>query len=133
MTKPVETIKHAPHFGKSEELTPELENHVRNYFGLESLQPLPEHDHLGSYARDYPTEERFSPDDFVYTVPGEREASRDRSVPQEGRSEERQPPEPSGQPAREREPISERLSEEPGLMDRLRESSGGVTVHRLRR
>jgi hypothetical protein len=130
--EPAETIKHAPHFGKSEELTPELENHVRNYFGLKALQPSPEHEPLGSYAPDYPTEERFGPDDLVDTAPGERAASRERPVPPEGRPEESQP-EPSRQPAREREPISERLSKEPGLMDRLGKGGSGVTVHRLRR
>ena len=31
VSEPAETIRHAPHFGRSEELSPELENHVRTY------------------------------------------------------------------------------------------------------
>ena len=34
-----ETIKHAPHFGHDETVSPELEDRVRKYFGLEPLVP----------------------------------------------------------------------------------------------
>ncbi len=60
-----ETIKHAPHFGNEETVSPELEDRVRTYFGLEPLMPPRE---------PYPTEDtgRFGPDDRVDTEPGER-------------------------------------------------------------
>ena len=133
VSEPAETIKHAPRFGNSEELTPELENHVRSYFGLEALQPSPEHEPGGSYDADYPIDERFGPDDRVDTVPGERATSRDRSVPAEGST----PQESSAgrQPVRasEKEPISERLSDEPEHRSFRLTADSGVTVHRLRR
>lgn len=128
VSEPAETIKHAPHFGRSEELTPELENHVRTYFGLDSLSPSPEHEPRDSYPTTTET------DDRVDIAPGER-ATQDRSVsasgsttPGEERSSERRP-EHTG----EREPISERLSEEPSGIGRLMPGGGGVTVHRISR
>ena len=60
-----ETIKHAPHFGNEETVSPELEDRVRTYFGLEPLLP----------PRDpYPPDDvgRFGPDYRVDTEPGER-------------------------------------------------------------
>ncbi|WP_166397480.1 PRC-barrel domain-containing protein [Rubrobacter marinus] len=48
VSEPADTIKHAPHFGHGTDLTPELENHVRSYYGLEGLRPSPEH------TGDYP-------------------------------------------------------------------------------
>jgi len=61
-----ETIKHAPHFGHEETVSPEVEDRVRTYFGLEPLLPLPE--------ETYPPEDlgRFAPDARVDTEPGER-------------------------------------------------------------
>jgi len=60
-----ETIKHAPHFGHEETVSPELEDRVRTYFGLEPLLPPRE---------PYPPEDtgRFAPDELVDTEPGER-------------------------------------------------------------
>jgi hypothetical protein len=60
-----ETIKHAPHFGKEETVSAELEDRVRSYFGLEPLLPP---------SDPYPPEDtgRFGPDDRVDTEPGER-------------------------------------------------------------
>ena len=62
-----ETIRHAPHFGHDETVSPELEDRVRTYFGLESLLPPVS-------AQTYPPEEtdRFGPDARVDTEPGER-------------------------------------------------------------
>ena len=129
VSEPAETIKHAPHFGRSEELTPELENHVRTYFGLEALKPSPEHESRGSHPAAAATDER------VDVAPGKRAAPQGRSGPasesatpqEEERSAERQP-----ERAREQEPISERLSDEPkSLRERL--SGSGVTVHRISR
>src|SRR5687768_2704574 len=60
-----ETIKHAPHFGNEETVSPELEDRVRTYFGLEPLLPP---------SDPYPPDDtgRFGPDDWVDTEPGER-------------------------------------------------------------
>jgi hypothetical protein len=144
VSEPAETIRHAPHFGRSEELTPELENHIRTYFGLESLRPSPEHDVQGPYI----TEESagsVGPEDQVETVPGEQAEALGPSIPaseapQEGTPERVEDEESAGtpeDPAPEHtdrdEPISERLSDEPkGLWDRLTANSS-VTVHRSRR
>jgi hypothetical protein len=66
-----ETIKHAPHFGNEETVSPELEDRVRTYFGLEPLLPPSE---------PYPPEDtaRFGPDDRVDTEPGERMEAQNR-------------------------------------------------------
>src|SRR5215212_6437500 len=54
VSEPAEAIKHAPHFSKSEELTPELANHVRAYFGLKNLQPSPDHEPQGPDISEAP-------------------------------------------------------------------------------
>jgi hypothetical protein len=144
VSEPAETIRHAPHFGRTEELTPELENHVRTYFGLESLQPSPEHDFQGLDITEDPAD-RFGPEDQVGTVPGEQadtlgpsipaseepqEVTTERAEDEElaGTREDRVPERTDGD-----EPISERLSDEPkGLWERLTVTSS-VTVHRIRR
>jgi len=66
-----ETIKHAPHFGSEEVVSPELEDRVRTYFGLEPLLPPQE---------TYPSEDtgRFGPDDRVDIAPGERMEAQNR-------------------------------------------------------
>jgi hypothetical protein len=66
-----ETIKHAPHFGNEETVSPELEDRVRTYFGLEPLLPP---------SDPYPPEDtaRFGPDDRVDTEPGERMEAQNR-------------------------------------------------------
>jgi PRC-barrel domain len=60
-----ETIKHAPHFGNEETVSPDLEDRVRTYFGLEPLLPPTE---------PFPSDDtgRFGPDERVDTEPGER-------------------------------------------------------------
>ena len=67
-----ETIKHAPHFGHDETVSPELEDRVRTYFGLEPLLPPPPEE-------TYPPgdETRFGPDARVDTEPGERVEEQD--------------------------------------------------------
>ena len=72
VSEPAETIKHAPDFKHGDELTPELERHVRSYYGLESTRPAPEHAG-GSY--DAPRD-----DPRVDIVPGERSASEGRAT-----------------------------------------------------
>ena len=66
-----ETIKHAPHFGHDETVSPDLEDRVRTYFGLEPLMPP-------KPAETYPPEDatRFGPDARVDTEPGERGKTR---------------------------------------------------------
>ena len=103
-----ETIKHAPHFGHEETVSPELEDRVRTYFGLEPrLQP----------REPYPPEDtgRFGPDDRVDTEPGERIEAHNR-LTGEG--------EPAGGPLAE-----ERMPED--YWDR-ESREGGVTIHRRR-
>lgn len=94
VSEPGESVKHAPHFGGEDSLTPELENHVRSYYGLEPLRLTPEHAPQGPYIPpDAPTyhdaprtdpavdvplqeerrvQERFAPDERVDVAPGER-------------------------------------------------------------
>ena len=66
-----ETIKHAPHFGNEETVSPELEDRVRTYFGLEPLRPP---------GDPYPSDDtgHFGPDDRVDTEPGERMEAQNR-------------------------------------------------------
>jgi hypothetical protein len=66
-----ETIKHAPHFGNEETVSPELEDRVRTYFGLEPLVPP---------SDPYPPDDtgRFGPDEWVDTEPGERMEAQNR-------------------------------------------------------
>src|SRR5215213_6379097 len=71
VSEPAEAIKHAPHFGRSEELTPELENHVRAYFGLENLQPSPDHAPQGPDISEDSAMVRV-PEGWAETVPIER-------------------------------------------------------------
>jgi hypothetical protein len=66
-----ETIKHAPHFGPEETVSPELEDRVRTYFGLEPLLPPRE-----PYSSD--DTGHFGPDDRVDTEPGERMEAQNR-------------------------------------------------------
>lgn len=143
VSEPAEAIKHAPHFGRSEELTPELENHVRAYFGLENLQPSPDHAPQGPDISEDSAAVPV-PEGWAETVPIER-VETDDSVPEntEGaprgdapeRAETEEPTsqqEPTPAQTGSEEPKSERLSEKPeGPLDRLRTS--GVTVHRLKR
>jgi hypothetical protein len=144
VSEPAETIRHAPHFGRSEALTPELENHVRTYYGLESLQPSPDHEPQGpnipeESADGYDRPER---EDWADTVQIEQVGTEERNAPEADGPREGAPeregsgyidegtpePEPTGSD----EPISERVSEEPSS-PWSRITGGGVTVHRIRR
>ena len=144
VSEPAETIRHAPHFGRSEELTPELENHVRTYYGLESLQPSPDHEPQGPNILEEPADgsDRPEREDWADTVQIERVGTQESTAPEtdglrEGASEsERSSPtneDTSGpEPTVSDEPISERVSEEPSS-PWSRITGGGVTVHRIRR
>ena len=115
VSESAETIKHAPHFGQDETVSPELEDRVRTYFGLEPLHPSPEPQSPGPLA------ERFGPDERVDVEPGERAEAQDRFP--------RAPTEGEIAPSR---PRSEETAGEPA--DRREESTseGGVRVHRRR-
>lgn len=137
VSEPAETIRHAPHFGRSEDLTPELENHVRTYFGLESLRPSPEHEPQGP---DIPDDSGL--EDWADNVVIERVEMEESPAPasqstggeprQEGTPEYAEDQGRAPEPAGSDEPISERISDEPrSPWSRL--TGSGVTVHRIRR
>jgi hypothetical protein len=106
-----EMIKHAPHFGHDETVSPELEDRVRTYFGLEPLlPPMPE--------ATYPTGDatRIGSDARVDTEPGERGEDQDLITGQ-----------PAGAPAAD-EPV-DTTSEDRWNRET---SEGGVVFHRRR-
>ena len=128
VSEPAETIKHAPHFGSNEELSPELENHVRTYFGLDPLRASPEH-----APREPDPAGRLGPDIRVDTEPGERAEEQGRHLPS-----------PGGIPPRERAPepspastppldLPVESSERPGDRWEKAGTLSGTTVHRRRR
>ena len=131
VAEPADTIKHAPHFGSNEDLSPELENHVRTYFGLEPLRASPEHGPQGPYAADVAAE-RLGPDVRVDTEPGERAEEQELHLP---------PPAEEIPPAREPVPEKDTGSREPlaappgGTSSRpweRTETVSGTAVHRRR-
>jgi hypothetical protein len=110
-----ETIRHAPHFGHDETVSPELEDRVRTYFGLEPLY----------YPREpeepNPSDDtgRLGPDERVDTEPGERMEAQERLAGEPTTEEE-----PAGAAAREPQ------AGEPGDRWERETRAGGVTVHR---
>ncbi|HEX6709175.1 MAG TPA: PRC-barrel domain-containing protein [Rubrobacter sp.] len=110
-----ETIKHAPHFGHDETVSPDLEDRVRTYFGLEPIHfsQEPEETHPSDDTS------RFGPDDRVDTEPGERMEAQDRLA---------------GESAGEVEPAEAPAQERPGDSTEERwdreTREDGVTVHR---
>ncbi len=139
VSEPAETVKHAPHFGRNEDLTPELENHVRTYFGLDSLSPSPEHEPQGPDILEPPTG-RPGSDDWVDTVPiyhietEEHPESLDREPREEDarervESREREP----RRPAPEEPASSERQGDQTENRWESSTSGSGLTVHRPRR
>jgi len=131
VAEPADTIKHAPHFGSNEDLSPELENHVRTYFGLEPLRASPEHGPQGPYASDVAAE-RLGPDVRVDTEPGERAEEQEHYLP---------PPEEEIPPAREplperdagsREPLATPPGETSSSPWERTETVSGTAVHRRR-
>ena len=65
-----ETIRHAPHFGQDETVTPELEDRVRSYFGMEPLHSSPARG--DSYIQDARDVSILGSDERVDMEPGER-------------------------------------------------------------
>lgn len=121
-----ETIRHAPRFGQDETVSPELEDRVRIYFGLELLHSS--HAQEGSYASDTPAASRFGPDERVDVEPGERaRAQEEQSLP--GQLEDESSRESA--PGRaSREEAGDRPSGEPGARWEKQTTEGGVAVHR---
>jgi PRC-barrel domain len=120
-----ETIRHAPHFGQDETVSPELEDRVRTYFGLESLHsPLAQE---GSYISDAQDVGGLGPDERVDVEPGERARAQEESLL-------REPLEVDSAPGKiaEGEPTENLTTEPQDRWDR-QTTAGGVTVHRKRR
>jgi hypothetical protein len=120
-----ETIRHAPHFGQEETVSPELGNRVRTYFGLEPLHSS--YTQEGSYTSGPPDESRFASDERVDVEPGERARAQEESLlrqPLEGES-------PPGDTA-EGGPSENPTATPQDRWDR-QTTAGGVTVHRKRK
>ena len=119
-----ETIKHAPHFGQDETVSPELEDRVRTYFGLEPLYSsnLKE----DQYSSDTPEGRRFGHDERVDVEPGERARAQEESLLREPLEVESPPRERA-----ESEP-AENLTAAPQDRWDKQSTAGGVTVHRKR-
>lgn len=120
-----ETIRHAPHFGQDETVSPELEDRVRTYFGLEPLHSSYRQE--GPYTSDTPEASRFGPDDRVDVEPGERARAQEEGLLRERLAGERPPGGTTGgEPA-------ENLTAAPQDRWDRQSTPGGVTVHRKRR
>jgi hypothetical protein len=111
-----ETIKHAPHFGHDETVSPELEDRVRTYFGLEPLLPPRQPE------EPYPSDDtgRFGPDARVDVEPGERVEAQERLAGTPAA-------EPAGAPT-----TGERPDVTPEDRWDRETRAGGVVVHRKR-
>jgi PRC-barrel domain len=123
-----ETIRHAPHFGQDETVSPELEDRVRTYFGLE---PLHSHAQEGSYTSAPPDESSVGPDERVDVEPGERaRAQEERPLrgPVEDESSRTSAP---GRASHEE--AEDRPTGEPEDRWEKQTTEGGVTVHRRSR
>ena len=119
-----ETIRHAPHFGQDETVSPELEDRVRTYFGLEPLNSSYRQE--DPHTSDAPEGSSFGPDERVDVEPGERARAQEVSLlrePLEGESQSRGTAE--GEPA-------ENLTAAPQDRWDRQATPGGVTVHRKR-
>jgi hypothetical protein len=121
-----ETISHAPHFGQDETVSPELEDRVRTYFGLEPLYSSHRHQE-GPETSDIPEMRRFGPDERVDVEPGERARAQEESLLREPLAGESLP----GDTA-EGEPAEDPATSPQDRWDR-ESTAGGVTVHRKRR
>jgi hypothetical protein len=120
-----ETIRHAPHFGQDETVSPELEDRVRTYFGMNPLHSSLAQE--GSYASDAGDAGRFGPDERVDVEPGERARAQEESLLREPLEVESPPRETA-----EGEPTGNLTAEPQDRWDRQTTPSG-VTVHRKMR
>jgi hypothetical protein len=126
-----EMIRHAPHFGQDETISPELEDRVRTYFGLEPLYSSRAQE--GSYTSAPPDESRFGHDERVDVEPGERaRAQEERPLP--GSVEAESSREITSRPAGQEEGVvKDDLSDEPEHRWEKQTTEGGVTMHRRTR
>jgi hypothetical protein len=122
-----ETVERAPHFGKAETVSPQLEDRVRTYFGLEPRHSLPAEE--TPHPSEPSIETRFGPDERVDLEPGER-LQEERLV--RGSGSAGGVSSSGSAPGRTGEQI-ERPSTEPEGRWETQRTAGGVTVHRLRR
>jgi hypothetical protein len=126
-----ETIRHAPHFGQDDTVSPELEDRVRTYFGLEPLHSS--HGQEDSYTSDTPEVSRFGLDERVDVEPGERaRAQEERPLP--GPVEDESSREIASGPASQEEgAVEDHPSGEPEDRWEKQTTESGVTVHRRSR
>lgn len=134
-----ETIRHAPRFGSGDSVSPELEDRVREYFGLEPLHAPPRRD-TSSIGDPY-ADERLAPDARIDTEPGERAWEQQEQpadppageIPREGVLE--RPEEPAREPSGERagETTGGYTPDHPEDRWEKRTTGSGVTVHRRSR
>jgi hypothetical protein len=126
-----EMIRHAPHFGQGETVSPELEDRVRTYFRLEPLYSSRAQE--GSYTSAPPGESRFGADERVDVEPGERaRAQEERPLP--GSVEAESSREIASRPAGQEEGVvNDDLSDEPEHRWEKQTTEGGVTMHRRTR
>jgi stress response protein YsnF len=71
-------VKDAPSFDDDEEITPEYENTVRSYFGLEGLKTSTDRGSYGPYYPSVRTEEDHADDERTDTGVGERAEQQER-------------------------------------------------------
>lgn len=116
-----ETIMHAPHFGQDETVSPELEDRVRTYFGLEPLYSSYRQE--DPYTSETPGVRSFGPDERVDVEPGERARAQEENLLREPLVEGENLP---GEPA-------EDLTAAPQDRWDRQSTAGGVTLHRKRR
>jgi hypothetical protein len=120
-----ETIRHAPHFGQDETVSPELEDRVRSYFGIEPLHSsLAQED---SYTADARNVGLLGPDERVDVEPGERSRAQEEIPPREPLEIESSPGETV------KGGSSENFTTEPQDYWVRQTTAGGVTVYRKRR
>jgi hypothetical protein len=124
-----ETIRHAPHFGQDETVSPELEDKVRTYFGLEPLHSSRAQE--GSYTSAPPDESSVGPDERVDVEPGERARAQEER-PLRGPVEDESSRESA--PGRaSHEEAEDRPTGEPDDRWEKQTTEGSVTVHRRSR
>ena len=127
-----ETISHAPHFGQDVDVTPELEDRVRNYFGLEPLLPSQGPEASGSSVVSVGTP--FGPDERVDLEPGERaRAQEEQRLREPERLEEVASQGSVPEEAEREEPVSRQAPAGPQPPWERTTTESGVTVHRRRR
>jgi stress response protein YsnF len=88
VSEPKDRVKDAPSFDDDEEITPEYENTVRSYFGLESLQTSTDRGSYGPYYPSARAEEEHADEERADTGVGERAEQQERPATAGYREEE---------------------------------------------